>query len=162
MMMFAHNTSTINHNYTHTKCMLTTPSSSISCNSPPFLLHFKNIKKKNNFHRCCVSSSSSSVEVAAPPQSIISSSQNKKPSAAEVARTIMELSSVGTFSSINNNELLLSCVGVRFAVDPEDGSPIVSLNPNHFSPSSNNSTLNVQVYLYFLPSYYYFIIYLFI
>ncbi|XP_043696336.1 glutamyl-tRNA reductase-binding protein, chloroplastic-like [Telopea speciosissima] len=50
----------------------------------------------------------------------------KKPSPAEISRTIMELSSVGSLCTPTQQGLPL-CIGVRFAVDPE-GMPILCLN----------------------------------
>ncbi|GJW82920.1 glutamyl-tRNA reductase-binding protein, chloroplastic isoform X2 [Tanacetum coccineum] len=138
-MMMMMNTTVI-HN--HQSLSWTIGGSSVT-NSSPFLLNFnnKNKNKKNKFQCCCVSASPSQSTTT----SVVSLDKNQnKPSAGEVARTIMELSSIGTLSSITNNNL--SCVGVRFAVDPENGSPIVSLNPSIHLHSNNNitSTINVQ------------------
>nr|GFA57715.1 glutamyl-tRNA reductase-binding protein, chloroplastic [Tanacetum cinerariifolium] len=91
------------------------------------LLCFNNKnKKKNKFGCCCVSASPSQ---SSTTTLVVSLDKNQnKPSAGEV-------------------EVDLCCVGVRFAVDPENGSPIVSLNPNIHHHSNNNitSTLNVQL-----------------
>ncbi|GKE46362.1 glutamyl-tRNA reductase-binding protein, chloroplastic [Tanacetum coccineum] len=146
-MMMMMNTTVI-HN--HQSLSWTIGGSSVT-NSSHFLLNFNNKnknkkKKKNKFQCCCVSASPSQ---STTTTSVVSLDKNQnKPSAGEVARTIMELSSVGTLSSITNNNL--SCVGVRFAVDPENGSPIVSLNPSihHHSNNITTSTLNVQVFIY--------------
>ncbi|KAI4355891.1 hypothetical protein L6164_004619 [Bauhinia variegata] len=63
---------------------------------------------------------------------------------AEVSRTIMELASVGTLSTLSQEGWPLG-VGVRFAVDPE-GTPILCLNATngHFS-WDGKSSLHVQL-----------------
>ncbi|XP_042487512.1 glutamyl-tRNA reductase-binding protein, chloroplastic [Macadamia integrifolia] len=68
----------------------------------------------------------------------------KKPSPAEISRTIMELSSVGSLCTSTQQGLPL-CIGVRFAVDPE-GMPILCLNAedSQFTIGSS-SCLNVQL-----------------
>lgn len=70
--------------------------------------------------------------------------RNVKPFPAEVSRTIMELSSVGTLSSLSQEGWPLG-VGVRFAVD-QDGTPLLSLNESlpEFS-IDGRSSLHVQV-----------------
>ncbi|KAI3786247.1 hypothetical protein L1987_45382 [Smallanthus sonchifolius] len=69
---------------------------------------------------------------------------NNKPSPAEVSRTIMELSSVGTLSTAAQDTWPLG-VGVRFAVDPE-GTPIVCLSASHqHFAADKRSSLNVQL-----------------
>ncbi|TYH70534.1 hypothetical protein ES332_D05G124000v1 [Gossypium tomentosum] len=63
-----------------------------------------------------------------------------KPFPAEVSRTIMELSSIGTLSTLAQDGWPLG-VGVRFAVDAE-GTPVLCLP----QPSPDNrSTLHVQL-----------------
>lgn len=57
--------------------------------------------------------------------------QVMKPQPAEVARTIMELSSVGTLSTLTPDGWPIA-MGVRFTVDVEDGTPIVCF-PKHVS-----------------------------
>ncbi|XP_012076083.1 glutamyl-tRNA reductase-binding protein, chloroplastic isoform X2 [Jatropha curcas] len=71
-------------------------------------------------------------------------SSNDKPSPAEVSRTIMELSSVGTLSTLTNDTWPLG-VGVRFAVD-DDGTPVLCLSDsrNHISVDKRSS-LHVQL-----------------
>ncbi|KAI3891650.1 hypothetical protein MKW92_011069 [Papaver armeniacum] len=64
-----------------------------------------------------------SVSVISEPTQI---DLQKKPSPAEVARTIMELSSVGTLSTLTSEGWPLG-IGVRFAVD-SNGTPIFCLN----------------------------------
>ncbi|XP_031739287.1 glutamyl-tRNA reductase-binding protein, chloroplastic isoform X2 [Cucumis sativus] len=70
--------------------------------------------------------------------------RNVKPFPAEVSRTIMELSSVGTLSSLSQEGWPLG-VGVRFAVD-QDGTPLLSLNESlpEFS-IDGRSSLHVQL-----------------
>ncbi|KAJ9568549.1 hypothetical protein OSB04_004515 [Centaurea solstitialis] len=63
---------------------------------------------------------------------------------AEVSRTIMELSSVGTFSTATQDTWPLA-VGVRFAIDPQQGTPIICLSASHQHFNNSNSTLNVQL-----------------
>ncbi|KAI3727400.1 hypothetical protein L1987_67214 [Smallanthus sonchifolius] len=75
----------------------------------------------------------------------LQSATNNKPSSAEVSRTIMELSSVGTLSTAGQDTWPLG-VGVRFAVDPE-GTPIVCLSSaSHFAADNKRSSLNVQLH----------------
>ncbi|XP_054781042.1 glutamyl-tRNA reductase-binding protein, chloroplastic isoform X2 [Prosopis cineraria] len=52
--------------------------------------------------------------------------KSHKPFPAEVSRTIMELATVGTLSTLNQEGWPLG-IGVQFAVDPE-GTPVLSLN----------------------------------
>ncbi|XP_043708412.1 glutamyl-tRNA reductase-binding protein, chloroplastic-like [Telopea speciosissima] len=68
----------------------------------------------------------------------------KKPSPAEISRTIMDLSSVGSLCTFMQEGLPL-CIGVHFAVDPE-GMPILCLNAadSKFSIGSS-SCLNVRI-----------------
>lgn len=70
--------------------------------------------------------------------------RNVKPFPAEVSRTIMELSSVGTLSFLTQEGWPLG-IGVRFAVD-QDGTPLLSLNESlrEFS-IDRRSSLHVQV-----------------
>ncbi|KAI7735819.1 hypothetical protein M8C21_017103 [Ambrosia artemisiifolia] len=81
-----------------------------------------------------------SVSAAAPPPRL-----QIKPSPAEVSRTIMDLSSVATFSQHADTDAdpPLS-LGVRFALDPQ-GTPILSLNHNSSSYKHLPSSLNVQL-----------------
>ncbi|AEE76475.1 unnamed protein product [Arabidopsis thaliana] len=64
-----------------------------------------------------------------------------KPFPAEVSRSIMELSSVGTLSTLTHDGWPLG-VGVRFAVD-KDGTPVLCLNRS-VSPDKR-SALHVQL-----------------
>lgn len=84
----------------------------------------------------------------APEQTHLQSNvttKSNKPSPAEISRTIMELSSVGTFSTTAQDNWPLA-VGVRFAVDPE-GTPIVCLSASHHHfANDKRSSLNVQVF----------------
>ncbi|XP_057548943.1 glutamyl-tRNA reductase-binding protein, chloroplastic [Amaranthus tricolor] len=81
-----------------------------------------------------------SVSVASDP----STTTQVKPFPAEVSRTIMELSSSGTLSTLTHDGWPLG-IGVRFTVDA-DGTPIVCLNLSnrHFS-IDKRSTLHVQL-----------------
>ncbi|KAJ1409985.1 heme oxygenase HugZ-like superfamily [Sesbania bispinosa] len=71
-------------------------------------------------------------------------SNSKKPFPAEVSRTIMELARVGTLSTLTQEGWPLG-IGVRFAVDPEEGTPFFSFNHNAI-PTNNSipSSLHVQ------------------
>ncbi|EOA31055.1 hypothetical protein CARUB_v10014206mg [Capsella rubella] len=69
------------------------------------------------------------------------SASTHKPFPAEVSRSIMELSSVGTLSTLTHDGWPLG-VGVRFAVD-QDGTPVLCLNRT-FSPDKR-SALHVQL-----------------
>nr|XP_043616805.1 glutamyl-tRNA reductase-binding protein, chloroplastic [Erigeron canadensis] len=78
--------------------------------------------------------------------------ESTKPTAGEVSRTIMELSSIGSFHHHSDKEDV--AVAVRFAVEPQKGTPILSLSsPFFFSPDddtplltpTNLSALNVQL-----------------
>ncbi|XP_060669729.1 glutamyl-tRNA reductase-binding protein, chloroplastic isoform X2 [Ziziphus jujuba] len=69
---------------------------------------------------------------------------NNKPVPAEVSRTIMELSSVGTLSTLTEVGWPLG-IGVRFAVDHE-GTPVLCLNSSNAQFSTNkSSSLHVQL-----------------
>lgn len=69
---------------------------------------------------------------------------NDKPFPAEISRTIMELSSVATLSTLTHDGWPHG-TGVRFAVD-SDGTPVLCLN-GHFS-ADRRSSLHVQVKIY--------------
>lgn len=67
-----------------------------------------------------------------------------KPFPAEVSRTIMELASLGTLSTLNQEGWPLG-IGVRFAVDPE-GTPVLCLNASNRQFSfDRRSSLHVQL-----------------
>ncbi|XP_010509880.1 PREDICTED: glutamyl-tRNA reductase-binding protein, chloroplastic [Camelina sativa] len=85
--------------------------------------------------RCSVSTAS------ATPLTTTSASTTHKPFPAEVSRSIMELSSVGTLSTLTHDGWPLG-VGVRFAVD-QDGTPVLCLNRT-FTPDKR-SALHVQL-----------------
>ncbi|KAK8551086.1 hypothetical protein V6N12_039753 [Hibiscus sabdariffa] len=72
--------------------------------------------------------------------SVPQTTANHKPFPAEVSRTVLELSSIGTLSTLAQDGWPLG-VGVRFAVDAE-GTPVLRLP----RPSlDNRSTLHVQL-----------------
>ncbi|KAA3489442.1 glutamyl-tRNA reductase-binding protein, chloroplastic isoform X1 [Gossypium australe] len=99
---------------------------------PPFppKPKFLQAKPKRSFKLC-----SSLSTVSVPP-----TKTSLKPFPAEVSRTIMELSSIGTLSTLAQDGWPLG-VGVRFAVDAE-GTPVLCLP----QPSPDNrSTLHVQL-----------------
>ncbi|KAF7843138.1 glutamyl-tRNA reductase-binding protein, chloroplastic [Senna tora] len=69
---------------------------------------------------------------------------NNKPLPAEVSRTIMELATVGTLSTLSQEGQPLG-IGVRFAVDSE-GTPMLSLNAANKNFSFDaRSSLHVQL-----------------
>ncbi|XP_020572351.1 glutamyl-tRNA reductase-binding protein, chloroplastic [Phalaenopsis equestris] len=68
-----------------------------------------------------------------------------KPSAAEVSRTIMELSSTGTLSAISLQDGWPLGIGTRFVVDAH-GTPALCLNePGRFFAAAGPSSFNVQL-----------------
>ncbi|KAF5451894.1 hypothetical protein F2P56_026953 [Juglans regia] len=70
--------------------------------------------------------------------------RSDKPFPAEVSRTIMELASVGTLSTLNQEGWPLG-IGVRYAVDPE-GTPVLCLNTSiRQSSMDRRSSLHVQL-----------------
>lgn len=73
--------------------------------------------------------------------------RSNKPFPAEVSRTIMELASVGTLSTLTREGWPLG-IGVRFAVDHE-GTPVLCLNAANMEFSlDRRSSLHVQVLLF--------------
>ncbi|XP_074288088.1 glutamyl-tRNA reductase-binding protein, chloroplastic [Silene latifolia] len=83
-----------------------------------------------------------SISVISDPNTITTT--QTKPYPGEVSRTIMELSSNGTLSTLTHDGWPLG-IGVRFTVDA-DGTPILCLNVSnrHFS-LDKRSTLHVQL-----------------
>ncbi|CAI0410445.1 unnamed protein product [Linum tenue] len=78
-----------------------------------------------------------SAKAAGPPQ--------HKPFPAEVSRTIVELSSVATLSTLTQQGCPLS-FSVRFAVDDEDGTPVICLADSHRIVSHDKrSSLNIRL-----------------
>ncbi|XP_062177704.1 glutamyl-tRNA reductase-binding protein, chloroplastic isoform X10 [Alnus glutinosa] len=70
--------------------------------------------------------------------------RRNKPFPAEVSRTIMELASVGTLSTLTEENWPLG-IGVRFAVD-EEGTPVLCLNASNRQFSiDKRSSLHVQL-----------------
>ncbi|GAA0157516.1 hypothetical protein LIER_14768 [Lithospermum erythrorhizon] len=85
-----------------------------------------------------------SVSVVLEPANMGLEEKDNKPIAAEVSRTIVELSSVGTLSGFNQESWPLG-IGVRFAVDNE-GAPVLCLNDSTKSLFSDlKCSLNVQL-----------------
>lgn len=102
--------------------------------------------KTNRRPRFSIGSLRCAVSVVSEP--ILSDiTNNGKPSPAEVSRTILELSSVGTLSTPTQDGWPLG-IGVRFAVDPH-GTPLLFLNhsTSNFALNSKSSFL-VQVTFY--------------
>ncbi|OAY26410.1 glutamyl-tRNA reductase-binding protein, chloroplastic isoform X2 [Manihot esculenta] len=95
--------------------------------------------KQNPFRQLSLKCSLSTVSEPAHLESSID-----KPFPAEVSRTIMELSSVGTLSTLTSESWPLG-VGVRFAVD-DDGTPVLCLSDRHSQFSvDKRSSLHVQL-----------------
>ncbi|KAJ9168636.1 hypothetical protein P3X46_020136 [Hevea brasiliensis] len=95
--------------------------------------------KQNPFRRFSLKCSLSTVSEPAHLGSSID-----KPFPAEVSRTIMELSSVGTLSTLTSESWPLG-VGVRFAVD-DDGTPVLCLSDRNGQFSvDKRSSLHVQL-----------------
>ncbi|CAN6919071.1 unnamed protein product [Brassica oleracea] len=88
--------------------------------------------------RCSVSTASDTPSTATNHHL---SASSHKPFPAEVSRSIMELSSVGSLSTLTHDGWPLG-VGVRFAVE-QDGTPVLCLNRT-FSPDKRSS-LHVQL-----------------
>lgn len=85
-----------------------------------------------------------SVSVASGPTHLELTNKEIKPFPAEVTRTIMELSSVGTLSSLTREGWPLG-IGVRFAVDSQ-GTPVLFLNESSRNLFvDNRSSFHVQV-----------------
>ncbi|KAK4479219.1 hypothetical protein RD792_014730 [Penstemon davidsonii] len=96
---------------------------------------FKQLKT-NRFSKCSVSL------VSDPPQ--LELTKNHKPFPAEVSRTILELSSVGTLSTLTQEGWPLGS-GVRFAVD-SNGTPILIMNEfNRMVSVDGKCSLHVQL-----------------
>ncbi|XP_076886866.1 glutamyl-tRNA reductase-binding protein, chloroplastic-like [Bidens hawaiensis] len=108
--------------------------SSILLPSPKLPILLKSQSHKSSIIIRCSSSA------VAPPTTL--QSESMKPSAAEVSRTIMELSSVATLSTTTP-----LAVGVRFAVDPDDGTPIVCLH-QHLTPDNHHQSSCLNVHLH--------------
>ncbi|XP_077238242.1 proton gradient regulation 7 [Tasmannia lanceolata] len=108
---------------------------------PPRKNTLFNPLKQNPCLKSPINSPKCSVSVA---QTITPKDLQTKPSPAEVSRTIMELSSVGTLSTLTQEGWPLG-IGVRFVVDSE-GTPILCLNPrNRQFSMDRRSTLHVQL-----------------
>lgn len=119
-----------------------TISFSASFSALPFTknTHFRP-SKKNPCLRSVFRAPRCSVSVAeiAPKKDLLT-----KPSPAEVSKTIMELSSVGTLSTLAQDGWPLS-IGVRFVVD-EKGTPVLFLNTSNRQFSMDGRcSLHVQV-----------------
>ncbi|KAJ6358213.1 hypothetical protein OIU78_005944, partial [Salix suchowensis] len=99
-------------------------------------------KQQNPLPQFSLKCSLSTVSAETPTHVVGSS--NDKPFPAEVSRTIMELSSVGTLSTLTPDGWPWS-VGVRFAVD-DDGTPILCLSDSFRQFSvDRRSSLHVQL-----------------
>uniref|UniRef100_A0A2P2JLH5 DUF2470 domain-containing protein n=1 Tax=Rhizophora mucronata TaxID=61149 RepID=A0A2P2JLH5_RHIMU len=115
----------------------------------PILLPKPNIKfnshlpKQYPFRKFCLKCS---VSTFSQPTQVGLSSKSNRPFPAEVSRTIMELSSVGTLSTLTPEEGWPLGLGVRFAVDDE-GTPVLCLSSQsqRLFPSDKRSSLHVQL-----------------
>lgn len=114
---------------------------SLPLSKPSTITHFSP-RKSTPFGKSLFHTLKCSVSVASEPAPL--EIVRNKPFPAEVSRTIMELSSVATFSALTHDGWPLG-VGVRFAVDSQ-GTPILCLNPSHCHFSiDRRSSLHVQV-----------------
>lgn len=113
--------------------------------SQPSLFLPRTQLKPNPFPRFAVQAPKCSVSVVSSDPTHLELTKNDKPFPAEVSRTIMELSSVATLSTITQENWPLG-IGVRFAVDSE-GTPLLCFNNNSISSfvSNTRSTLHVQL-----------------
>ncbi|XP_059641800.1 glutamyl-tRNA reductase-binding protein, chloroplastic isoform X2 [Cornus florida] len=113
----------------------------LSLSKPTITTQF-NISKPYPFRKSLVQPLKCSVSVVSEPTQLKSTS-NDKPFPAEVSRTIMELSSVATLSTLTQDGWPLG-IGVRFAVD-SDGTPVLCLNVSNRQFSiDRRSSLHVQ------------------
>ncbi|XP_059641799.1 glutamyl-tRNA reductase-binding protein, chloroplastic isoform X1 [Cornus florida] len=114
----------------------------LSLSKPTITTQF-NISKPYPFRKSLVQPLKCSVSVVSEPTQLKSTS-NDKPFPAEVSRTIMELSSVATLSTLTQDGWPLG-IGVRFAVD-SDGTPVLCLNVSNRQFSiDRRSSLHVQL-----------------
>ncbi|XP_057474891.1 glutamyl-tRNA reductase-binding protein, chloroplastic [Actinidia eriantha] len=114
----------------------------LSLSKTPRKTHF-NSSRQFPFRKSLIQPLKCSVSVVSEPTHLELTTSHK-PVPAEVSRTIMELSSVGTLSTLTQDGWPLG-LGVRFAVDSE-GTPIVCLNASNRQFSMDKrSTLHVQL-----------------
>ncbi|VFQ65549.1 unnamed protein product [Cuscuta campestris] len=106
--------------------------------------HHYSLKNRNLCFRYSYRHLKCSVSVASPEPAQSELSSDGKPFPAEVSRTIMELASVGTLSTLTQDGWPLG-IGARFAVDHE-GTPILCLNDSISKESVNSkSSFHVQL-----------------
>lgn len=93
------------------------------------------LRRKNGGPKC-------SVAAASTAQLEVKSESKTKPFPAEVSRTLMELAKVGTLCTLTEEGLPLG-TGVRFAVEPEHGTPLFCFN------SSDNTNIPSSLHVQF-------------
>ncbi|CAI0442225.1 unnamed protein product [Linum tenue] len=94
---------------------------------------------------CSISAKAAAAAVSSEPATVVLGSPQHKPFPAEVSRTIVELSSVATLSTVTQQGCPLG-VSVRFAVDDEDGTPVLCLADSHGIVSRDRrSSLNIRL-----------------
>ena len=81
--------------------------------------------------------------VSEPPQLELSDN-NRRPFPAEVTRTVLELSTVGTLSTLSQDDGSPLGFGVRFALD-FNGTPILCLNHGFSADTKRACSLHVKV-----------------
>ncbi|CAN1305974.1 Glutamyl-tRNA reductase-binding protein, chloroplastic [Linum perenne] len=109
--------------------------------SPRPISHFHSSSFPNHRYPSLPKLSSLRCSVSAP----VLDAPLHKPFPAEVSRTILELSSVATLSAITEQGWPLS-IGVPFAVDDEDGTPVLCLPGSHrIVTLGHRSSLNVRL-----------------
>ncbi|KAF4355081.1 hypothetical protein G4B88_004293 [Cannabis sativa] len=114
---------------------------SLHCSIPISKSKF-NVSKTNPFRKIRFKTLKCSISTVSEPTHL--ELKTHKPFPAEVSRTIMELGSVGTLSTITQEGWPLG-IGVRFAVDSE-GTPVLCLNDSNSQFSiDTKSSLHVQL-----------------
>ncbi|KAL5554539.1 hypothetical protein UlMin_041940 [Ulmus minor] len=100
------------------------------------------LPKQNPFPRIQFKTPKCSLSTVSEPTHL--ELKRTKPFPAEVSRTIMELASVGTLSTLTQEGWPLG-IGVRFAVDPE-GTPVLCLNASdELFSNESKSSLHIQL-----------------
>ncbi|CAH9098344.1 unnamed protein product [Cuscuta epithymum] len=102
------------------------------------------LTKKNSCPGLSIRPPNCAISVVSPEPTQSELANDGKPFPAEVSRTIMELASVGTLSTLTEDGWPMG-IGVRFAVDPE-GTPLLCLNDSISKVSVNSkSSFHVQL-----------------
>ncbi|KAM1822430.1 hypothetical protein ACFX1X_024845 [Malus domestica] len=109
----------------------------------PKIQSFNHVKP-NPFHRTRFRTLRCLLLAVSEPTQVETKTHSHRPVPAEVSRTIMELVSVGTLSTLTQEGWPLG-IGFRFAVDPE-GTPVLCLNASNRQFSIDmRSSFHVQL-----------------